>query len=164
MVYHRAEYNEGRHTLVSSPPLLLPLSLRLNQLTRLFHRIFTFNVIVGSLTILFLILILVLASQRLLIPGIILLGSFILFVLWLTALIETSIQLFGAGNVNGNCQQFVQDEKFTGISVETLAWLTQNTICEWILFFFYISSFPNAGGPQISTLKRARLSIRRTLN
>lgn len=83
----------------------------------------------ASLTLFFLLLILILASRRLLIPGIILLGSFILFVLWLTALIETAIQLYGAGNVNGNCQLFVSNRVYEGVSVETLAWLTQNNIC-----------------------------------
>ena len=75
-------------------------------------------------------MILVLAAQRLLIPGIILLGSFILFVLWLTLLIETSIQLYGpVANVNGNCQTYVQRQPFTGVSVETLQYLTQINIC-----------------------------------
>jgi hypothetical protein len=65
-----------------------------------------------------------------LIPGIILLGSFILFVLWLTALIETALQLYSSqGNVNANCATYVTDQQFTGVSVETLAWLTQNNIC-----------------------------------
>ena len=95
------------------------------------HRIFPFNITIGALAILFLGLILLLASRRQLIPGVIILGSFILFVLFLTGLIETSIQLYGSGNVNGNCQQFVTNEEFKGISVETLAWLEQNNICEW---------------------------------
>jgi hypothetical protein len=65
-----------------------------------------------------------------LIPGIILLGSFVLFVLWLTTLIETAIQLFGpAGNVNSNCNRYVTGQQYTGVTVETLAWLTQNNIC-----------------------------------
>ena len=63
-------------------------------LTDLF-RLFTFAIVTAGLTILFLGVILVLAARRLLIPGVILLGSFILFVLWLTTLIETAIQLFG---------------------------------------------------------------------
>lgn len=94
------------------------------------HRLFPFGIVTASLTLLFLILILVLAAQRMLIPGIILLGSFILFVLWLTTLIETAIQLFGAaGNVNSNCNAYVTGQQYHGISIETLAWLTQNNIC-----------------------------------
>ncbi len=94
------------------------------------HRLFTFAIVTAGLTIIFLIVILVLASRRLLIPGVILLGSFILFVLWLTTLIETAIQLFGpAGNVNSNCNTYVTGQPYTGVTVETLAWLTQNNIC-----------------------------------
>ena len=91
----------------------------------------------SSLAILFLILILVLISQRMLLPGIIILGSFILFVLWLTGLIETSIQLFGpTGSVNGNCQLYVTGEPFTGESINTLAWLEQNNICKSVVVFY----------------------------
>jgi hypothetical protein len=87
----------------------------------------------ASLAILFLGLILVLAAQRSLIPGVIILGSFILFVLWLTGLIETAIQLYGpAGDVNGNCATFVDSQKnnFRGQTVGALAWLTQENICK----------------------------------
>ncbi|RMZ85469.1 hypothetical protein DV737_g813, partial [Chaetothyriales sp. CBS 132003] len=91
--------------------------------------LFTFAIVTASLTILFLLLILLLAARRLLIPGGILLGSFILFVLWLTTLIETAIQLFGSGNVNSNCNRHVAGAPFSGVSIETLAWLTQSNIC-----------------------------------
>jgi hypothetical protein len=92
-------------------------------------RIFAFAIVTASLTIVFLVIILVLAARRLLIPGGILLGSFILFVLWLTTLIETAIQLFGPGNLNSNCNNHVTGAPFTGVSIETLAWLTQSNIC-----------------------------------
>ncbi|KIX00770.1 uncharacterized protein Z518_09835 [Rhinocladiella mackenziei CBS 650.93] len=91
--------------------------------------LFTFAVVAGGLTILFLIIILILAARRLLIPGGILLGSFILFVLWVTTLIETAIQLYGEGNVNSNCNNYVTGQEYTGVSIETLAWLTQDNIC-----------------------------------
>lgn len=77
----------------------------------------------------FLIIILILAPRRMLIPGGILLGSFILFVLWVTTLIETAIQLYGNGNVNSNCNNYVNNQQYHGVSIETLAWLTQNNIC-----------------------------------
>ncbi|KAK5061202.1 hypothetical protein LTR84_007744 [Exophiala bonariae] len=91
--------------------------------------LFTFAVVTGGLTIIFLIIILILAGRRMLIPGGILLGAFILFVLWVTTLIETAIQLYGRGNVNGNCNNYVTGQEYTGVSIETLAWLTQNNIC-----------------------------------
>ena len=93
-------------------------------------RLFPFAIVTASLSLLFLAAILVLAGRRMLIPGGILLGGFILFVLWLTALIETAIQLYGtSANINGNCQQYVTGESFRGVSIETLAYLTQLTIC-----------------------------------
>jgi hypothetical protein len=94
-----------------------------------FFRLFTFAIVTSSLTILFLLVILILAARRLLIPGVILLGSFVLFVLWLTTLIETAIQLFGSGNVNNNCNLYVTGQSYRGVTVETLAWLTQSNIC-----------------------------------
>jgi len=101
--------------------------------------LFPFGIIVSSLSLLFLILILILASRKQLIPGGIILGSFILFVLWLTALIETSIQLYGpAANVNGNCSEYVSREAFTGVSIDTLAYLTQLNICNcWKTIFAF---------------------------
>lgn len=60
-----------------------------------------------------------------------LLGSFILLVLFLAGLIETAIQLFGAGNVSANCQRYVNNNKISGVSATTLAWLQQNSICKF---------------------------------
>lgn len=56
--------------------------------------------------------------------------SFVLLVLYLTGIIATGIQLFGSGNINGQCQRYVNNAKVTGPSIETLAWLQQNNICE----------------------------------
>jgi ABC-type multidrug transport system fused ATPase/permease subunit len=93
-------------------------------------RLFPFMVVSGALGVFFIVLILFLAAKRFLLPGIIIVGSFILFVLWLTGLIETSLQLFGVvGNVDDNCQIYVYDNKFGGNNLQTMAWLTQKTIC-----------------------------------
>ncbi|KAE8328848.1 hypothetical protein BDV39DRAFT_64076 [Aspergillus sergii] len=93
--------------------------------------LFPFMVVSGALGIFFIILILILAAQRFLLPGIIMLGSFILFVLWLTGLIETSLQLYGVvGNVDDNCQIYIVDNRAGGDNMQTLAWLTQKTICD----------------------------------
>ncbi|KAK4988654.1 hypothetical protein LTR66_007260 [Elasticomyces elasticus] len=84
---------------------------------------------------------LVLISQRRLLPSVVLLWSFILLVLFITGLIETAIQLFGPqGNVNGNCQNYITNQPVTGVSVSTLAWLQQNSICQsWqAVFAFWI--------------------------
>lgn len=83
-----------------------------------------------SLGLFFIFLILTLAAQRFLLPGIILVGSFVLFVLWLTGLIETSLQLYGvAANIDDNCQIYVADNQSHGNNLGTLAWLVQFTIC-----------------------------------
>lgn len=86
----------------------------------------------GGLSIFFVFFILFLAFRKSLIPDIIILGSFILFVLWLTGLIGTSIQLYGsAANVNSNCENYVVNQEYKGPSTNTLAWLTQITICKF---------------------------------
>lgn len=56
------------------------------------------------------------------------LGSFILFVLWLTGLIETSILLYGPQeSVSSYCNLY---RPSTGESQATLAWLETNSICQ----------------------------------
>lgn len=90
----------------------------------------------GALGIFFVIFILVLAAQRFLLPGIIIVGGFILFVLWLTGLVETSLQLYGvAANVNDNCRNYVDNLKPVGDGWRTLAWIEEETICEYFSFF-----------------------------
>jgi len=107
-------------------------------------RLFSYAVTVSALGVLFFILILILISQRQLLPGIVIIGSFILFVLWLTAVIETSIQLFGpSGSVSGNCQLYVQAQPFTGESLNTLAWLEQSNICEIYCHPLVYGSWPS---------------------
>ncbi|EKV05927.1 hypothetical protein PDIG_81240 [Penicillium digitatum PHI26] len=94
--------------------------------------LFPYMVVSSVLGVCFIFLIMVLASRHFLLPGIIIIGSFILFVLWLTGLIETSLQLYGVvANVNANCQIWVRDNKAWGNNINTLAWLTQSTICEF---------------------------------
>ena len=86
---------------------------------------------VGSLTIVFNLILLYLLSNRALLPGVVILGSFILFVLWLVGLIVISIELWGpAGSVNTNCNLYVNSQTSTGPSTATLAWLEQHSICE----------------------------------
>lgn len=90
----------------------------------------------GSLTILFVILELIMISQRPLLPALMILCSFILLVLYITGLVETAVQLFGPGNVSNNCSRYVTNNSIHGVSVNTLAWLEQVNICK---SFCYIS-------------------------
>lgn len=90
--------------------------------------------VTSTLGIAMIALILILASQRFLLPAIIMIGSFICFVLWLTGLIETALQLYGvAGSVNDKCGYWVEGNGIRGDKdgIEALAWLTQITICEF---------------------------------
>jgi hypothetical protein len=75
-----------------------------------------------------------LISQRQLLPGIVIMGSFILFVLWLVGLIVISIELW-TGGVNSNCEIYVIGSESSGSSIETLAWLEQHSICECPIYF-----------------------------
>lgn len=117
--------------MVASSSLSLLPTHHAAELTRnTIYRLFPYMVVSGSLGVFFIFLVLFLAAQRFLLPGIIIIGSFILFVLWLTGLIETSLQLYGVvGNVNDNCQNYVVENPSTGNNINTLAWLTQSTIC-----------------------------------
>ncbi|KAF9636241.1 hypothetical protein BFW01_g7136 [Lasiodiplodia theobromae] len=103
--------------------------------------LFPFGITVGSLTVVFIGIEIALIANRRLMPGVMMIGSFILFVLFLTGIIETGIQFFGSGSdVNGVCQRYVNNNEQFGPSVNTLAWLEQNSICQqWqAMFAFWI--------------------------
>jgi len=102
--------------------------------------LFPYGVTVGSLAIVFILIELILIMQQRLLPGIMMLLSFILLVLFVTGIIATAIQLFGGNNVNNLCQTYVNNMKFTGPSGNTLAWLEQNSLCQsWsAVFAFWI--------------------------
>lgn len=75
-----------------------------------------------------------LIGTRRLIPSIVIILSFVLFALFLTGLIETAIQLFNAGSdINNNCQNYVIGSPVYGQSINTLAWLEQQSICKCFL-------------------------------
>jgi len=92
---------------------------------------FPYWITVASLTLLFIFMKLWLISQRQLLPGIVMMGSFILFILWIVGLIVISIELWGpSGSVNSSCQLYVSAVESKGQSVDTLAWLEQHSICQ----------------------------------
>ncbi|KAK4549267.1 hypothetical protein LTR36_007726 [Oleoguttula mirabilis] len=103
--------------------------------------IMPFGITVGGLTVIFIIIMLILISQRRLLPGVVIIGSFILLVLYITGVIETAIQLFGPeANISGNCQTYVTNMQTNDLSINALAWLEQNSICQsWdAVFAFWI--------------------------
>lgn len=92
---------------------------------------FTYWLVCSGLGITFLIIVCHLINQRRLLPGIVMVGSFILFVLWLVGLIVVSVELWGPrGRVADECSLYVSGEVFRGPSVATLAWLEQSSICQ----------------------------------
>lgn len=92
---------------------------------------FPYWVATASLTLAFILVMLWLINQRQLLPGIVIMGSFICFVLWLVGLIVISVQLWGpSGSVNGNCNLYVMSNQEKGATIETLAWLQQRSICQ----------------------------------
>lgn len=118
---------------LSPTPPLSPHSSPPNPTPTNPPRYFTYNIVTSALGILFLLTTISLIHQRSLLPGIMLLGSLILLILWLVGLIVVSIELWGPqGNVAGNCQLYVQNRVSVGQSLDTLAWLEQNTICEFL--------------------------------
>lgn len=85
----------------------------------------------ASLTLLFILMLLYLINNHALLPGIVIMGSFILFILWVVGLIVYSVQLWGpSGSVNGNCQLYVNGQNVKGQSIAALAWLEQKSICQ----------------------------------
>lgn len=104
-------------------------------------RYFPYFITVSSLTVSFILLLLWLIFQRRLLPSIVMIGGFILFILWLVGLIVISIQLWGPdGSVSSNCNLFVfgASPQPKGQSLETLAWLQQRGICQsWQAVFAF---------------------------
>jgi len=102
---------------------------------------FPYYITVASLAVAFIMLLLWLIYQRRLLPSIVMIGGFMLFILWLVGLIVISVQLWGpSGSVSSNCNMYVfgADPQPTGQSLETLAWLQQRSICQsWQAVFAF---------------------------
>lgn len=95
------------------------------------RRYFPYWVATASLSLVFILIMLYLINQRQLLPGIVIMGSFILFILWIVGLIVISVQLWGpSGSVNGNCNLYVSSNQERGPTLATLAWLQQRSICQ----------------------------------
>ncbi|KAL9010244.1 MAG: hypothetical protein Q9173_004801 [Seirophora scorigena] len=99
--------------------------------------IFPYMITTTSLMIFFIIIMLGLISQQQLLPGVVVLGSFIFFVLWLAGLIETSIQLYGpSGAVNSYCGSRPNTDVID--SQQTAVWLANSSLCvDWRTAFAF---------------------------
>ncbi|KAK3677221.1 hypothetical protein LTR78_002759 [Recurvomyces mirabilis] len=103
--------------------------------------IMPYGITVGSLTVVFVWIMLILIYQGRLIPAVVIIGSFILLVLYITGLIETAIQLFRNTNgVSGQCSTLMNNIPTPGVSLDMLAWLELNSICSswYAAFAFWI--------------------------
>jgi len=102
---------------------------------------FPYYICVGALTIAFVLLLLWLIFNRRLLPSIVMIGGFMLFVLWLVGLIVISVQLWGpSGSVSNNCNLYVFNASPMpeGQSINTLAWLQQKSVCQsWQAVFAF---------------------------
>ncbi len=59
-------------------------------------------------------------------------GGFALFVLWMVGLVASSVELWGSGGVQSNCNLQVFNQNPHGKTMETMAWLQQKTICTYL--------------------------------
>ncbi|KAF4508437.1 hypothetical protein G6O67_004814 [Ophiocordyceps sinensis] len=98
---------------------------------------FPYYITVGCLAILYIGGLFWLIATRRLLPAIVMIGAFMLFVMWLVGLVVVSIQLWGPnGSVQGNCNAYVFSQSPTGKTLDTLAWMQQRNICQsWQLVF-----------------------------
>jgi hypothetical protein len=98
---------------------------------------FPYFITVGALVVSYIVMIIWLVSQRRLLPGIVMIGAFILFILWLVGLIVVSINLWGpTSSVSTICNLRVFSQNPTGETTEVLAWLQQRNICQsWQAIF-----------------------------
>ena len=104
-------------------------------------RYFPYYITVAALAVTFVLVLLFLIFQRRLLPSIVMIGGFILFVLWMVGLIVISVQLWGpTGSVSSNCNLFVfgAQPQPMGQNLQTLAWLQQRSICQsWQAVFAF---------------------------
>ncbi|GJD04167.1 hypothetical protein ColKHC_12992 [Colletotrichum higginsianum] len=98
---------------------------------------FPYYITVASLVVLFIGLLLWLVYQRRLLPAIVMIGAFILFILWFVGLVVHPA-LGPDGSVSSNCNLAVFNRNPTGQSLDTLAWLQQRSICQaWQAVFAF---------------------------
>jgi hypothetical protein len=103
------------------------------------NRYFPYFITVASLVILFITMLIYLAQQQRLLPAIVMIGAFMLFILWLVGLIVVSIELWGpSGSVSSVCNLAVFGRNPKGDNFITLAWLEQRNICQsWQVVFAF---------------------------
>lgn len=95
------------------------------------NRYFPYYITVGCLVILYVVGIIWLIANRRLLPAIVMIGSFMMLVMWMVGLVAASVELWGpTGTVQSNCNLQVFSQNTMGSTVQTLAWLQQKSICK----------------------------------
>lgn len=110
-------------TSASHPP---PRDARLT----LSYRYFPYYITVASFSILYVGTLVFLLSRHRLLPAIVMIGAFLVLVLWFVGLVVVAIQLWGSNGVNGECNLRVFNENPKGDTRETLAWMMERSICK----------------------------------
>ncbi|KAK1065896.1 hypothetical protein LTR74_007610 [Friedmanniomyces endolithicus] len=103
--------------------------------------IMPYGITVGALTVIFVWIMLALIYQGRLLPGVVIVGSFILLILYITGIIETALQLFRNTNgIIGQCNSLNSYAPQGGLTVDVLAYLELQSICQsWeAVFAFWI--------------------------
>ncbi|KAL7273707.1 hypothetical protein RUND412_003414 [Rhizina undulata] len=92
---------------------------------------FPYLISISVITIFYLFGMITLFYVHLLLPAIVLPLSFVMFVLWMTGLIKSSIELWGPlGSINDNCVRYVYDNSnWGGRTIDTLARIQQEGVC-----------------------------------
>ncbi|KAG5938450.1 hypothetical protein E4U53_008004 [Claviceps sorghi] len=98
---------------------------------------FVYHIVVASMALLFISGIVWLIKKKRLLPALVMIGAFLIFVMWLVGLVVVSVQLWGPdGSIQSVCSLQVLNRDPQGQSQETMAWLQQRNICQsWHLVF-----------------------------
>lgn len=113
---------------------------------------FPYYVTVAAVALAFLLAVMWLIWYKRLLPAIVMLGAFALFVLWMVGLVASAVQLWGPGGVQSVCNMQVFNQSPHAPDVQTLAWMQQRNICkfssigggekvgDWATLIFYYRS------------------------
>ncbi len=93
-----------------------------------------YYVTVAAVALAFLLAVMGLIWYRRLLPAIVMIGAFALFVLWMVGLVASAVQLWGAGGVQSVCNLQVFNQSPHAPDMATLAWMQQRNICEFFCF------------------------------
>lgn len=92
---------------------------------------FPYYVTVAAVALAFLLAVMWLIWYKRLLPAIVMLGAFALFVLWMVGLVASAVQLWGPGGVQSVCNMQVFNQSPHAPDVQTLAWMQQRNICKF---------------------------------